>query len=85
MGFFRRDYGAAGLYDLYLRGFLSNNQIAVSMVVITLFVPCIANFFVMIKERGISTAFMMVAFILPFSILVGTLLNLFLTLTGIQL
>jgi ferrous iron transport protein B len=85
IGFFRRDYGAAGLYDLHLRGLLTGNQIAVSMVVITLFVPCIANFFVMIKERGFSTAMLMVAFILPFSILVGTLLNLFLTVTHIQL
>jgi ferrous iron transport protein B len=85
IGFFRRDYGAAGLYDLYLQGLLSTNQIAVSMVVITLFVPCIANFFVMIKERGFVTAMLMVAFILPFAIFVGTLLNLFLTLTGIKL
>ena len=55
------------------------------MVVITLFVPCIANFFVMIKERGIRVAALMVAFILPFSILVGTILNFFLRITGIQL
>ncbi|UCH84307.1 MAG: ferrous iron transport protein B [Candidatus Latescibacterota bacterium] len=85
IGFFRRDYGAAGLYDLFMDGLLTPNQIAVSMVVITLFVPCIANFFVMIKERGLVTALLMVAFILPFSILVGSLLNLFLTVAGISL
>ncbi len=84
-GFFRRDYGAAGLFDLFSQGMLSPNQVAVSMVVITLFVPCIASFFVMIKERGVYAALVMVAFILPFSILIGSLLNLFLHVTGIQL
>jgi ferrous iron transport protein B len=85
VGFFRRDYGAAGLYELFTQGKLSSNQVAVSMVVITLFVPCIANFLVMIKERGIHVAVLMVAFIIPFAVLVGTLLNLFLRITGIQL
>ncbi|MBI4720966.1 MAG: ferrous iron transporter B [Chitinivibrionia bacterium] len=85
VGFFRRDYGAAGLYDLFKGGMLSNNQVAVSMVVMTLFVPCIANFFVMIKERGFGTALAMAAFILPYAILVGTVLNVFFKLTGIVL
>jgi len=85
VGFFRRDYGAAGLYDLFSEGKLSANQIAVSMVVITLFVPCIAQFFVMIKERGWREAFLIAGFILPFAILIGTLLNVFLRLTGIEL
>jgi ferrous iron transport protein B len=43
--------------------------------VITLFVPCVANFFVMIKERGIKTALAMVAFIVPFAFAVGAVLN----------
>lgn len=85
IGFFRRDYGAAGLFDLFRNGMLDHNQVAVSMIVITLFVPCIANFFVMIKERGLGTAVAMVAFILPYAILVGTLVNVFLSLTGISL
>jgi len=85
VGFFRRDYGAAGLYDLFAQGKLTNNQVAVSMVVITLFVPCIAHFFVMIKERGVRTAFAIAGFILPFAVLVGALLNGFLRVTGIAL
>ena len=51
------------------------NQLIVSLVVITLFVPCLANFFVMIKERGAKTAFLMLAFILPFAFLVGGILR----------
>jgi len=48
MGMVRRDFGAAGLYDLTL----STYQIVVALVTITLFVPCIASLMVMLKERG---------------------------------
>lgn len=48
MGLVRRDFGAAGLYDLAL----SPMQIVVALVTITLFVPCIASLMVMLKERG---------------------------------
>src|SRR5581483_6726738 len=41
-GFFRRDYGAAGLYDL--RNSMTGIQILVSTVTMTLFVPCVAQF-----------------------------------------
>jgi ferrous iron transport protein B len=75
IGFLRRDYGAAGLLKLQQAGQLDGTQVVVSLVVITLFVPCIANFFVMIKERGIRTALAMVAFIVPFAFLVGGILN----------
>lgn len=48
MGLVRRDFGAAGLYDMNL----SAMQIVVALVTITLFVPCIASLMVMLKERG---------------------------------
>ena len=57
--------------------------IIVALVVITLFVPCLANFFVMIKERGAKTAFLMLSFILPFSFLVGGVLRYILQLVSI--
>jgi ferrous iron transport protein B len=44
-------------------------------VVITLFVPCIANFFMMVKERGMKVAMYMVVFIFPFAFAVGGVLN----------
>ncbi len=75
VGFLRRDYGAAGLFVLRQDGQLDGVQAVVSLVVITLFVPCIANFFMMIKERGVKTALAMVAFIVPFAFLVGGALN----------
>jgi ferrous iron transport protein B len=78
VGFLRRDYGAAGLFALEKDGLLDPVQVVVSLVTITLFVPCIANFFIIIKERGVKTAIWMSAFIFPFAVIVGGLLNMIL-------
>ncbi|MEI6167690.1 MAG: ferrous iron transport protein B [bacterium] len=51
-GFFRRDYGAAGLYDLQKTGLMTAHQLTVAAITLTLFLPCIAQFLVMQKERG---------------------------------
>jgi ferrous iron transport protein B len=75
LGFLRRDYGAAGLLALSEGGMLSPLQVVVSLVTITLFVPCLANFFMIIKERGIKAAFIMAGIIFPFAFLVGGILN----------
>jgi len=83
LGFLRRDYGAAGFKMLFDEGLLDQIGAIVAMITITLFVPCIANFFIIIKERGYKTAFTMIAFILPFAILVGGLMNLILREVGI--
>lgn len=48
MGMVRRDFGAAGLFHMNL----SAMQATVAIITITLFVPCIASFVVMLKERG---------------------------------
>lgn len=50
MGMVRRDFGAAGLFHMNLNQY----QTVVALVTITLFVPCIASFLVMIKERGLK-------------------------------
>src|SRR5262249_15903218 len=47
VGFLRRDFGAAGLYRLAEQGRLDGVQVVVAMVTITLFIPCIAQFFMM--------------------------------------
>lgn len=75
-GFFRRDYGAAGLYDLSQTGALDPIQLTVAAVTLTLFIPCVAQFLMMWKERGPKTALGMLAFITPFAFGVGFLLNL---------
>jgi ferrous iron transport protein B len=75
IGFLRRDYGAAGFFALAQKGRLSHQQVLVALVTITLFVPCIANFFVMIKERGWKTALAIVGVVVFISIAVGGILN----------
>jgi len=80
-GFFRRDYGAAGLYDM--RNLLSPAQLVVAVTTMTLFIPCVAQFAVTIKERGWKTALAIAGFILPFSLLVGGLMNLVLKAFGV--
>jgi len=75
MGFLRRDYAAV----LLAKGQnLSHIQSLVAIVTITLFVPCIANFFIMIKERGMKVALLINAFIFSFAFLFGGLFNLLL-------
>jgi ferrous iron transport protein B len=75
IGFLRRDYGAAGLYALSRAGLLDRIQILVSVVVITLFVPCVAQFFVTVKERGLKTACLIGGFVFVFAFLCGGALN----------
>jgi ferrous iron transport protein B len=81
MGFLRRDYGAAGLFDLSKHGLLDENQIIVSIITLTLFVPCLANFFMIIKERGAKTALTMFVLITVFALLVGGSINFLLKIT----
>jgi ferrous iron transport protein B len=75
LGFFRRDYGAAGLFDLSQQGLLDTIQITTAAVTLTLFVPCIAQFLMMIKERGWKTALGIFAFVTTFAFATGYLVN----------
>lgn len=52
MGVIRRDFGAAGLTAITL----SPAQITVSLITLTLFVPCIAAMMIMVKERNLKEA-----------------------------
>jgi ferrous iron transport protein B len=82
-GFFRRDYGAAGLYDLQTQGILDARQLTVAAVTLTLFIPCIAQFLVMQRERGTKVAVAIAVFVSVLAFSSGFLLNKFLLLTGI--
>jgi ferrous iron transport protein B len=82
LGFFRRDYGAAGLFDLSRQGALDTVQIAVAAVTLTLFIPCVAQFLMMLKERGVKTALGIAAVITPLAFGVGFAVNLLLRAVG---
>lgn len=74
MGIVRRDFGAAGLFKLAEEGLLSTVQILISLVVITLFVPCIAAILVIFKERSLKEALIIWFGSMLIAFLVGGLL-----------
>ncbi|HSG27855.1 MAG TPA: nucleoside recognition domain-containing protein, partial [Candidatus Krumholzibacterium sp.] len=84
IGFFRRDYGAAGLYRMWQSGLLTGNQITVALTVMSLFLPCLASLIVMIKELGIRYAMLIFIAVMVISILTGGALNLVLSAAGVS-
>ncbi len=89
LGFLRRDYAAAGLFQHFEEPLRAGTmtwamevQVTVALVTITLFIPCIANFFMILKERGWRTGLAMAAFILPFAFGVGAAVNQVMRLLG---
>ncbi len=78
-GFFRRDYGAVGLYDLAKTGALSDVQLVVGCVAMTLFLPCVAQFLMNVKERGWKTGVGISLTVLVFSFGTAYVLNYILT------
>jgi len=77
VGFMRRDFGAVYILDAVTgpSPLLTSHQILVAMVTITLFMPCFATLLIIAREHGKKVAAGMVAFIFPFALLVGGLLN----------
>jgi ferrous iron transport protein B len=84
MGFLRRDYGAAGLFQLAHSGQLTGVQSVVALTVMTLFVPCVANFLMMVRERGLRTGLAILGVITPVAIFTGAGLNYVLHAIGVQ-
>ncbi len=70
MGMVRRDLAAAGLTDIVL----TDSELTVALVVITLFVPCIATVLMMVKERGRKEGILIWLASLVIAFLVGGLL-----------
>ncbi|MPL60667.1 Fe(2+) transporter FeoB [bioreactor metagenome] len=82
LGFFRRDYGAAGLYDMCTAGLLNDAQLLVAAITLTLFVPCVAQLVVMVKERGIFVSMIMILLIIGIAFSAGMGIHWMLTLLG---
>ena len=75
IGFLRRDYGAAGFYTLQKAGLLDMRQVTVSLVLITLFMPCLAQWLMMFKERGWKGALTITAAVLVVALGISGVLN----------
>ncbi len=82
-GFFRRDFGAAGLFTLAPQ--MSGVQLLVACVTLTLFMPCIAQFLVMRKERGWRASLAIAAIVFTVAFSVGALLSALLRSSGVTL
>jgi len=75
IGFLRRDFGAAGLYEMMRAGQLDPAQVVVAAVTITPFMPCIAQFFMIVKELGWRMALAIGLFVFAFALAVGGALH----------
>ena len=75
MGFLRRDYGAAGLFTLAQSGSLTGVQSVVALTVMTLFVPCVANLLMIVRERGVRVGLAILTAVTVIALGTGTLLN----------
>jgi ferrous iron transport protein B len=84
MGFLRRDYGAAGLFQLAHAGRLSGTQAVVALTVMTLFVPCVANLLMIIKEQGLKAALTILAFVTAVALSTGAGLHYAFWIFGVQ-
>jgi len=78
MGLIRRDFASIGLLGMAGvesgKAVMTQVQIIVSAVVVTLYVPCLAALIVMYKERGFKTASFVWIGTLFISLIVGTIL-----------
>ncbi|MBU2567780.1 MAG: ferrous iron transporter B, partial [Elusimicrobia bacterium] len=57
------------------KGFLDRRQVVVGLVTMTLFVPCLAQFLVMLKERGKRVALTIFALVTLFAVIIGGILS----------
>ena len=83
MGFLRRDYGAAGLFKMAHDGRLTAVQSVIALTVMTLFVPCVANLLMIIRERGVRTGLAILGAVTVIAIGTGAVLNVVLTMLRI--
>jgi len=72
IGFLRKDVAVGMLAPLAL----SDKQLVISSIVLTMFFPCIATFVVLFKELGLINTLKSTAVMITSALIVGTLLNL---------
>jgi ferrous iron transport protein B len=75
MGFIRGEAGIAILKQMVDAGTMSNQQLVVAMIVTILFIPCVTNFLLIIKEHGSKSAFAIITSVTACAILTGGAMN----------
>ena len=83
LGFLRRDFGAVIVFRQFHEGVMGPGQALVALVVMTLFVPCIAHLFVCIRELGWKRALLLDAGVFAFAVIAGGIVRGLVALTGV--
>jgi ferrous iron transport protein B len=80
----RREAGAALLAQQYAAGMYDGVQVMVTLLVMTLMIPCINSVLVMYKERGYKIATVTLATVFLYALLMGGLVNQIFSWLGVQ-
>lgn len=75
MGFIRGEAGVAILKKMVDAGTMNHAQLVVAMVVTILFIPCVTNFMLIIKEQGSKKALAIIVSVTVCAIITGGILN----------
>ncbi len=75
MGFIRGEAGVAILKKMVDSGVMNHTQLVVAMVVTILFIPCVTNFMLIIKEQGAQKALAIIVAVTTCAVLTGGILN----------
>jgi ferrous iron transport protein B len=75
MSLARSEAGAVIIMNMVKQGELDAIQVIVSIIVLTLFIPCISNVMAIVKELKIRTALFMVLIITLTAFLIGGVIN----------
>ncbi|MDJ0510138.1 MAG: nucleoside recognition domain-containing protein [Crocosphaera sp.] len=74
-GLLRRDYGAAGMFDLHHSGVLMGRQLGVAAVTLTLFMPCVSQVQFTVQKRGLKKTIALMILVIMFAFSMGYGLN----------
>jgi ferrous iron transport protein B len=75
MGFIRGEAGIAVLKKLVDGGVMDHRQLVVAMIVTILFIPCVTNFLLIIKEQGAKKALAIIVSVTACAVLTGGIMN----------
>jgi ferrous iron transport protein B len=77
MGFIRGEAGVAILQKMADSGVMDHAQLVVAMIVTILFIPCVTNFMLIIKEQGSQRAMAIIVAVTASAIITGGVVNSF--------
>ena len=75
LGFIRGEAGIAVLKKMVDAGMMDHRQLVVAMMVTILFIPCVTNFMIIIKEQGSKKAFAIIVLVTACAAMTGGVMN----------